>query len=260
MKKKTVVTGFLLTAGMLLANSAQAISITNWTGVGSFGTSGADGVVTLSPFGDSQYGWVSTSGGSTPVNHLNLGEETNGSTLTSPLFFATAGDVLQFYFNFVTSDGSAFADYGWAKLLDNSGADAAVLFTARTTTGGDTVPGFGMPDPNATLTPASTPIIGGGPTWSPLGADSGECFDVGCGYTNWIQASYPFPSSGEFALQIGVVNWDDQAFDTGMAFDGATIAGEPIGGAPVPEPGTMVLMATGLVGLTRISRRKKLLY
>jgi hypothetical protein len=32
------------------------------------------------------------------------------------MFAATAGTALNFYFNYVTSDGAGFADYGWAEL------------------------------------------------------------------------------------------------------------------------------------------------
>ncbi|MDF1614073.1 NF038132 family protein [Desulfurivibrio dismutans] len=259
MKKRLLVHAVWL-AGIMLANPAHAIDITGWGGVGSYGSLGANGVVTAPPSGDSQYGWVSTNGGVSGVG-LGLGSETNGSVISSPLFSAETNDLLEFYFNYVTSDGAGYADYGWAKLLDDTGNDYALLFTARTTPGGDTVPGFGMPALNATLEPASTPIIGGGPSWSPLGGSSGSCFSGGCGYTDWIKASYTITDPGMYALQIGVVNWGDTAYDTGMAFDGATIAGIDIGGdgpAPVPAPATMLLFATGMISLAgaRLRRNK----
>ena len=259
MKKLLLIKALLLT-GVLVANGAQAIDISGWSGVGNSGSLGVDGVVTAPPSGDAQYGWVSTDQGVNGVG-LGLGAETNGSVITSPLFSAGAGDLLEFYFNYVTSDGAGFADYGWAKLVDDANNDYALLFTARTTPGGDTVPGFGMPALNATLEPASTPIIAGGPVWAPLGSDSGACFSAGCGYTDWIKASFAIADAGQYALQIGVVNWSDSLFDSGMAFDGATIAGEDIGnggGTPVPEPSMMLLFATGIVSLVgaRLNRKK----
>jgi hypothetical protein len=257
MKKLLLIKAMLLT-GVLVANTAQAIVISSWSGVGNYGSLGADGVVTAPPSGDAQYGWVSTAQGIGSVG-LGLGSETNGSVITSPLFSAGAGDLLEFYFNFVTSDGAGYADYGWAKLLDNANNDYALLFTARTTPGGDTVPGFGMPALNATLDPASTPIIPGGPVWAPLGGSSGGCYSTGCGYTDWIKASFAIADAGLYALQIGVVNWGDTAYNTGMAFDGATIAGGDIGngGTPVPEPAAMLLMGTGIAGLIATRRKKK---
>lgn len=240
-----------------IATESKAISLTGWSGVGNFGTSGADGVVTLSPFGDTQYGWVSTAGG---VNGVGLpgvggsGSPTNGSVVNSPVFSANAGDTLEFFFNYVTSDGAGFADYGWAQLLDAALNPVALLFTARTTPGGDTVPGFSMPTPAATLTPASIPIIGGAPTWSPLGASSGTCFDTGCGYTGWVQASYNILSSGNYILQLGTVNWNDGLFQSGLAFDGATIGGTVIGEPEViPTPA----LIPGLLGLGAAALRKR---
>src|ERR1700716_56061 len=78
-----------------LSSSASADPIpAGWTCNGTCGSLGADGVVTLSPTGNSSYQFVSTFGGTTGVGALpsgRLGSETNGSTLATPLFSATAG-------------------------------------------------------------------------------------------------------------------------------------------------------------------------
>ena len=175
-QKKTLnllgLTAILLTFLLGLPVNGSAISISGWTGVGGYGDSGADGVVTLSPYGDAKYGYVTTVLGPAGVGSLpgvgGSGSATNGSTITSPIFAANGGDTLSFYFNYVTSDGAGFADYAWAKLI--TGGGDLVLFTARTTPGGDTVPGFQMPPiaTGVTLTPSNTAIIPGGPLWSPL--------------------------------------------------------------------------------------------
>lgn len=243
--------------GTMTVGGAEAAPIpAGWSCVGNCGTEGANGVVTLSPFGSPAYEWVSTNDGINGVGQIGGAGGVDGSMLTTPLFTAAAGDVLSFYFNYVTSDGAGFSDYGWASLLDNTFATSALLFTARTTPTGNTVPGFGLPGlaPGVTLTPAATPIIPGGPAWSPLGGDSGSCFSTGCGYTGWIQMNYSILASGNYYLRIGVTNILDSAFDSGMAMDGATIGGVTIGDS-VPAPGALALLGLGFLGLGALRRR-----
>ncbi|WP_102798043.1 NF038132 family protein [Bowmanella denitrificans] len=241
-----------------LSGQVSASLMTGWTGQGNFGSSAADGDVTTSPFGSTEFGYVSTQNGTIGLGLDGVGgsgSAENGSVALSPLFSAESGDSLEFFFNYVTSDGAGFADYAWARLLDSAMNQVALLFTARTTPGGDTVPGFNMPTPEATLTPASTPIIAGAPDWSQLGSDSGTCYDDGCGYTGWIKASYAIANTGNYYLQMGVVNWNDNDFQSGMAFDGATVGGSVIG-TPVPVPAPLTLMGLGLLALGLVRKRR----
>jgi hypothetical protein len=234
-----------------------------WSAVGNAGVGSPNGVVTAPPAFGPNYNYVTTAdgvdGGGTLAS-AGLSGETNGSTLTSPTFTAAAGDLLQFFFNYVTSDGSGFADYAWATLNDAStDAEAAILFTARTQPSGDIVPGFGLPSASATFTPASTEIISGGPAWSELGGSSGLCFDAGCGYTGWVQSNYMIQTAGTYKLLFGVTNWDDQAYDSGMAIAGATIDGKPIDPTDpnvIPLPATIWLLGAGLAGLAGLRRRR----
>lgn len=232
-----------------------------WTAVGNSGSLGANGVVTLAPSGGTQYGYVSSTNG---VNGVALpgvggsGSGTNGSTLRSAVFSAQAGDDLEFFFNYVTSDGAGYADYAWARLLDSASNQVALLFTARTAPSGSIVPGFSMPTPAATLSPASVTIIAGGPSWSPLGGSSGSCFAAGCGYTGWVQSNYEIAAAGNYVLEFGVTNWSDTAYDSGLAFDGITVGGVVIGQpAQVSEPAMLGLMGLGLVGAAVAGRRRK---
>ena len=203
--------------------------------------------MTLPPNGDTSYGWVSTWGGALGgglpyiVPGINGGiGNTNGSTLRSDPFAANAGDDLQFWFNYVTTDGAGFADYAWARLLDASNNEVALLFTARTKPTGSIIPGFGMPAPLATLLPASVPIIGGAPAWGPLGASSGTCYSTGCGYTGWVQANYSILAAGNYSVEYGVTNWSDTHFDSGLAFSGLTIEGAPVNTASRAHSGRRV--------------------
>lgn len=249
--------GTMLPVAALLSLDAAAVTV-----IGSAGTLGANGVVTLPPSGAPSYGWVSTWGGAPGgglpyiVPGINGGiGNTNGSILRSDAFSAAPGDVLQFEFNYVTTDGAGFADYGWARLLDTSNNEVALLFTARTKPSGSIIPGFGMPLPAASLTPASVPIIGGAPVWGPLGGSSGTCFNTGCGYTGWVQADYSVLAAGNYVLEFGVTNWSDTHYDSGLAFSAATIASNPINTSVVPVPAAAWLFGSAL-GLAGALRRR----
>jgi hypothetical protein len=217
--------------------------------VGTCGTLGADGVVTAPPSG-SFYSYLTTEGGTPGAGQLpgagTAEGATNGSLYTTA-FSAAAGDDLNFWFNYVTSDGSGFADYAWATLLTASLDPVATLFTARTQPSGTIVPGQGLPGVEATLNPPSVPIIDGAPVWSPLGTSSGTCFDVGCGFTGWINSTYDIPTAGNYVLRFGVSNWTDTAYQSGMAFSGITIGGVPVATAAARTGGSITIgnVATG---------------
>lgn len=264
----------LLTASAVMAAAAfaapQAAALT-LTGVGTYkgnaGIGAPNGVVTASPVGSS-YVYVSTAGGASASDEgigLGQGSETNGSELTTFAFGAGAGDVLSYYFNYVTSDGSGFADYAYAFLLNTDTSVETLIFTARTTPTDDTVPGFGLPgiDAGVTLDPASSAIIAGAPTWAQLGDSSGTCFADGCGYTGWILSSFTIPTAGNYQFVFGVVNWDDTQFDSGLAVAGLRVGDTDIippdvgGPSVIPVPAAAPLLLTALGGLAWMRRRRR---
>lgn len=225
-----------------------------WTGVGSFGTSGADGVVTASPEGGA-YGWVSTNNGVSGATLAGVDGSANGSRVLSSVFSASAGDSLEFYFNYVTSDGGDYSDYAWARLLLSDLTQVAVLFTARTTPDGNSVPGVGLPGISAEIDPSFVKINAGGATWSPLGDSPDTCFAAGCGYSGWIKSKYSILDAGDYILEFGVANWRDESYQSGLAFDGITVGGTSVEN-PIPEPASLALLGLGLAGLAWRRRRQ----
>lgn len=236
-----------------------------YTCVGTCGTSGANGDVPLAPGGGSQFGYVTTTGSNATPNPLNIAGTHNGSTLTSIPFTATAGQHISFGFNYITSDGtSAYTDYAYARLLGGNNLPDINLFTARTTPGGNTVPGTNLPPVanGVTLNPATVTVTQGATHFSALGSSSGSCFSsltAGCGNTGWVFASFIFPNAGTYQLELGVSNVGDTNYDSALAFDFTT--GE--GGVPVtppttvPEPSSLALLSTGLFALAPMIRRRR---
>lgn len=229
---------------------------TGWSCTGNCNVSAANGVVTASPLGSSKYGYVTTESGVNNTSPFSLGAEASGSKLVSTAFTASAGDDLNFYFNYVTSDGAGYADYAWARLLNSDGSEAALLFTARTKPSGNIIPGVGMPTPDASIPTAE--IVSGAPTWSALGGSSGTCYSSGCGYTGWVLSAFDIAVAGDYLLEFGVVNWSDSAYQSGLAFDGITIAGKPIDNpSAVPVPGAVWLFGSAIAGFFGFGRKKQ---
>lgn len=222
-----------IVAGVALLSSAAWVSLADplpagLTCTGACGRLGPDGVVTAAPSGSATYFYVTTSGGLAGVGQLPGVGGVNGSLLQTDTFFAAAGSELQYYFNYVTSDGAGFQDYAFSQLIDSE-EQVATLFSARTRESGDVSPGFGLPPNDAVLTPATTQVQSG-TAWSALGNSSGTCFAMGCGHTGWVRATYIIPADGTYRLRFGISNFTDSLFDSGLAFDGFTINGSSLFG------------------------------
>lgn len=202
-----------------------------------FGT--PDGVVVPAPGSFGEYDWVSTQGGIDGAAGISGydASATNGSELLSDVFFAAVGQVVSFNFNYVTSDGSQFADYGFAQLINTATSQVYELFNARTVPDGAIIPGRDLPPVVASLSPAVVSINPGAPTWSPLGGSSGDCFAAGCGYTGWVSSNFTVPTDGSYQLRFGAANWLDTSFDSGLAFSGLLLDNATIGdGSSLENP------------------------
>jgi hypothetical protein len=244
------------------------------TCTGSCGTGVANGDV-ANPSGASSYGWVSTFGGADGAGQLAGIGGTNGSSFTTSMFHAQAGQNLSYYFNYISSDGQdgagqfVFEDYASVQLIDAvTGQAVAVLFDARSEPTGNIVPGAGLPpiDPGVTLTPSSATMksgsgvngnLPGGPVWSQLGDYSGWCWGAGCGQTGWIQSNYQVSQTGDYQLAFGVTNWGDTVYDSGLAYSTIMIGEHEIEDA-VPEPATWGMMIIGCGAIGAAMRRRRM--
>jgi hypothetical protein len=256
---------------MLTAVGARA------TCIGTCGTDTADGNVPL-PSGFSSYQFVTTTGGPTGGGNLPgvFGSpgvsSTNGSTFTTSAFTTTTGELINFNFNYITSDGSGFPDYAWAALMSTDGGQNYLIFSAQTQPTGNTVPGFTMPAlaPGASLIPPTSPITpgsgtqcgsgscnspAGGPVWSELGTWSGDCWATGCGLTGWIESLFSGEAADTYVLAFGVSNANDTIYDSGLAFAGVEVGGVPI--IPAPEPASLSLLGAGLAAFAVLRRRRR---
>ncbi|MDP9096230.1 MAG: NF038132 family protein [Pseudomonadota bacterium] len=254
-RNKPFLLSVVLTASLLGTSVASASSC-----VGNCGNIGPNGSVTAPPAGGPNYGYVSTNGGVSGAGQIASVGGTNGSSYTTDVFTAAANDPLKFYFNYVTSDGTGtYVDYAFSELQTSAGNHVAWLFTARTTPTGNTSPGFGLPANDSALTPMATPITPGAPTWSPLGGSSGTCFSGpsnGCGYTGWIGSNYAIAAAGNYQIKFGVTNFGDKTYDSGLAFAGVTVNGNPVPVGGVPEPATWALLVSGFGMVGFASRRR----
>ena len=287
--QKTTLTLIAISVANLLATplvnaATYSIASTTWTASGAAGFIGADSTISQSPVANSQIAYVSTAGGVYGVSPLALKNEgrgsenqTNGSLVQSSVFNATINDSLTLYFNFLTTDGRGYDDYGWARLVNaNTHNTAAWLFTARSTNSGNgnVVPGNVLnrqTDPNlpdeidASLNDGNTINFNvAGTHWAPLGYSSDTCWDNAntCGPSGWIKSAYTFAASGAYFLEFGVINWGDEAYDTALAFDFeglqsanfSNITQQPPVVVPLPVSFMLMIVGTGI--LTMMSRNK----
>ncbi|EHR72568.1 PEP-CTERM putative exosortase interaction domain-containing protein [Burkholderiales bacterium JOSHI_001] len=258
----------LAAIAMALMASPQAhampVSVLN-TGncVGVCGTSAADGNIGASGLGAGAFGYVTTAGsGQTGVAPFTLDSTANdnGSRFRSAAFNVTGS--FDAYFNYITTDGKEFSDFGWARLINADNSTAAWLFAARSSTKGqkEVIPGGVLN--TASFDPAN--VIADfanfdftrltNPTADLLGTSSGTCYRSTntCGTTGWLHSTVS-GLNGLYRLEVGVTNAVDNLFDSALAFDLVGLGGAA---ATVPEPGSLgLLLAAGAAAVVTQRRR-----
>lgn len=277
--RSTISVSVLLLASAAFAQTTTSAAVpadlAQWQCTGNCGTLPANGDITLSPLGNSQYAYVTTADSvATNVSPIDLVEsggnstlftDTNGSRYVSPTFALMSGQTIGAWFNYVSTDGKGFDDYAWARLVNVADASQNMwLLTARSTNSnkqsivpGDLKVGF---DPAATIvnyasfdfqvrnTAINDPI-----DWAPLGFDNGTCWRnnaEGCGFTGWLESSVTIAAAGNYQLEVGVVNFGDTIYNSGLAFD--VLGLQP---SAVPEPSTWTLLLAGLSAMVFLKRK-----
>ena len=79
-------------------------------------------------------------------------------------------------------------------------------------------------------------------------SDVNQVGDFGDG--PWTYWSWTANESGDYILKFGVANAGDYSYDSYALFDATASA------TPIPEPTTLLLLGSGLIGLAGIGRRK----
>lgn len=195
---------------------------------------------------------------------------TNGSQMISPAFNATAGSQLVFDFMFATNDGAGFSDWANVALVPTNGGPPIYLFTARTSSNDQVVPGFGFPSlaPGLVLSPGTASLkgdqwylnalTGGTSNLDPNATQYGPGRYGGGpgGSSDWNHAVYTFNSTtaGSYQMVMSVANVNDEVYSSALFFTGSSINSNPV--ATAPEPSTLLLLGSSALGLAGILRRK----
>jgi hypothetical protein len=156
------------------------------------------------------------------VDTLNASNEGVSATVGSLIWqsvFASAGDVLQFRWNFVEADYLPYDDWAFYGVQYESDATELTRFASLASVG---------PDEGLTV-------------------------------NGWTTLTVTIPETGNYTFYFGVVNATDTSMDSELWIDGAYAGSSPPAPveSEVPEPATLALLIPVLAAIVIRSRRSK---
>jgi len=267
----------LLAAGLLFSNNAFALSVTTTgnantlaenilgTGISLVGSAtytgaaGASGTFVNGGNIGISNGIILTSGsavgavGPNSSSSYTVNNGTSGSALLSSLVGGqTTNDAARLSFDFTSLGGNLFFNYVFASEEYNEYAGSSY----------NDVFAFFLDGQNIALLPGtSTPVtinnvnLGANQTYYRNNV-SGSYDTQYDGLTTVLTASALGLTAGTHHIDIAIADVMDSSYDSGVFIQGGSFS-DINPAAPVPEPGTVVLLGAGLAGLGFFRRRTK---
>ena len=82
--------------------------------------------------------------------------------------------------------------------------------------------------------------------------------DVGTsGSDGWTNVAYNFTTAGNYYIQAGVANVNDNGVPSTLGLDNFQLTAAPPSAAAVPEPGSYGLMGMAIIGIIGFFERRK---
>jgi len=204
-------------------------------------------------------------GGAVGPNDLDNYTANNGlagdAQLTALIPGYSTHDATSLEFTFTSAGGDLYFNYVFASEEYNEFTNSSF----------NDVFGFFLDGVNIALIPGtSTPVsinnVNGG---NPLGtgasnpalynnndpSDGVPVFDIQYdGFTDVFQAKVLGLSAGNHTIKLAIADAGDWVLDSGVFIQGGSFSDQPT--EPIPEPGTMMLLGSGLAGLASYGRKR----